>query len=216
MNGGVRARIEIESPGDCPVATASVDADARIDRIDRATGGRDGVVAEEFAVDGDAELSVDATPVASEGDRTVYRFERDRDELCACDLVEHTGPPLADISAADGGLKISFRAADVAEVRAVVAALDDAFDGVHLRTLSRGDDGGDETDAVVVDRSALTDRQRRVLKRAHELGYFEYPKGSNASEVAEDLGIARSTFTEHLAAAQSKLYDAMLEGGVEP
>ncbi|MFC6729346.1 helix-turn-helix domain-containing protein [Natronoarchaeum mannanilyticum] len=170
---------------------------------------------DELAVDGDAEVSVDATPIASEGDRTVYRFERELDELCACDLVEHTGPPLADISAADGGLEISFRAADVAEVRAVVAALDDAFDGVHLRTLSRGDDG-EESDAVVVDRSALTERQRRVLKRAHELGYFEYPKGANASEVAEDLDIARSTFTEHLAAAQSKLYDAMLEGGVEP
>jgi len=215
MNGGVRARIEIESPGDCPVAAASADADARIDRIDRATGGRDGVVSEEFAVDGDAEVSVDATPIASEGDRTVYRFERELDELCACDLVEHTGPPLADISAADGGLEISFRAADVAEVRAVVAALDDAFDDVHLRALSQGDEG-DDADAVVVDRSALTERQRRVLKRAHELGYFEYPKGANASEVAEDLDIARSTFTEHLAAAQSKLYDAMLEGGVEP
>ncbi|SNZ04285.1 hypothetical protein SAMN06269185_0510 [Natronoarchaeum philippinense] len=209
MSEGVRAQIEIASPGECPVAAAAADADARIDRIDRASGGRDGVVTEEFAVDSDADVAIEATPVAERDGQTVYRFERDRTEPCACDLVEQTGPPLADVSAADGGLELSFRAVDVAEVRAVVAALGDAFDGVRLRSLGHGSDA-DDADAVLVDRSVLTERQRRVLRRAYELGYFEYPKGANASEVADELGIARSTFTEHLAAAQSKLYEAIL------
>jgi len=43
------------------------------------------------------------------------------------------------------------------------------------------------------------------------MGYFDYPKGANATDVAEELGVARSTFTEHLAAAQTKLMDAILE-----
>jgi hypothetical protein len=51
-----------------------------------------------------------------------------------------------------------------------------------------------------------------VLETAHRLGYFERPKGANAGEVADALDISRSTFTEHLAAAQTKLLDAILDG----
>jgi predicted DNA binding protein len=43
------------------------------------------------------------------------------------------------------------------------------------------------------------------------MGYFERPKEANATEVAEALGIAQSTFTEHLMAAQRKLLDDVLE-----
>jgi predicted DNA binding protein len=56
----------------------------------------------------------------------------------------------------------------------------------------------------------LTDRQREVLRTAHEMGYFEYPRGANAGEVATALDIEPSTFTEHLNAAQSKLLDELL------
>jgi len=208
---GVRARIRIESIADCPVAAAAAEADAHVDSIDRATAGRDGTVAEEFALPADADVDpdLDATPVADDGERTVYRFERERDHSCACDLVEYTGPPVADIRADAGDLEITFRASEVADVRAVVAALDDAFESVHLRELSHHSPG-EETDVVLVDRNVLTGRQRRVLRRAHQLGYFEYPKGANASDVADDLDIARSTFVEHLSAAQSKLYDALV------
>jgi hypothetical protein len=64
---------------------------------------------------------------------------------------------------------------------------------------------------VFVDRAALTDRQREVVTTAHQLGYFERPRDANATEVAEHLDISRATFAEHLAAAQSKLLDAVLD-----
>lgn len=64
----------------------------------------------------------------------------------------------------------------------------------------------DESETVVrVDRGKLTDRQLEVLETAHELGYYQYPRGSNATEVAEVLDICPSTLAEHLAAAQTKL-----------
>jgi len=40
---------------------------------------------------------------------------------------------------------------------------------------------------------------------------FDHPKGANAGEVADALDISRSTFAEHLSAAQSKLFDAVLD-----
>jgi predicted DNA binding protein len=69
----------------------------------------------------------------------------------------------------------------------------------------------EESDLVFVDRSVLTERQREVLETAHEMGYFEHPKGANAGEVADELDISTSTFSEHLAASQRKLMDALLE-----
>ncbi|GAB3684603.1 hypothetical protein GCM10028857_13820 [Salinarchaeum chitinilyticum] len=58
---------------------------------------------------------------------------------------------------------------------------------------------------VEVDVDQLTDRQLEVLETAHDMGYYQYPRGANASEVAEALDICPSTLAEHLAAAQSKL-----------
>ncbi|AGN00628.1 Bacterio-opsin activator HTH domain-containing protein [Salinarchaeum sp. Harcht-Bsk1] len=66
-----------------------------------------------------------------------------------------------------------------------------------------------ETTAAV-DLDKLTDRQREVLGTAYEMGYYQYPRGANASEVAEALDICPSTLAEHLAAAQTKVLDDLL------
>ncbi|MEF8887534.1 MAG: helix-turn-helix domain-containing protein, partial [Haloarculaceae archaeon] len=55
------------------------------------------------------------------------------------------------------------------------------------------------------------DRQREVVETAYEMGYFEYPRESNATEVATALDIQPSTFTEHLTAAQGKLLGELVE-----
>ncbi len=210
MTSGVRAQVEVASPDDCPVAGASSTTGTRIDRVDRASADVDGTVGEEFVVSATANGEIDANEITSDGSRSVYRFDREREDACACDIVETAGPPVADVRANDGSLFITFRAEDVANVRTVIEQLRDRYDGVRLQTLSKFDPTEGE-DIVPVDRGQLTDKQREVLERAHDLGYFDYPKGANAGEVADDLDIARSTFSEHLSAAQSKLLNAVLE-----
>lgn len=210
MSEGVRAQVAVSSPDDCPVAGASALTDTRIDQVDRASTDIDGTVGEEFVVSADAEGRVDADLLGSDGTRSVYRFERERADPCACDLVETVGSPVADVRARDGTLLITFRAREVADVRTVIERLRERYDGVSLQTLSTFDPEGGE-DVVPVDRGRLTDKQHEVLERAHELGYFDYPKGANAGEVAEDLDIARSTFSEHLSAAQTKLLEVVLD-----
>jgi hypothetical protein len=58
----------------------------------------------------------------------------------------------------------------------------------------------------------LTDRQREVLEAAFEAGYYEWPRECTGAEVADRLGIASSTFSEHIHAAERKLLTALFDG----
>ena len=60
----------------------------------------------------------------------------------------------------------------------------------------------------------LTNRQREILSHAFDSGYFDDPRETSATELADRFGIARATFSQHLRAAQRKLLEAVLnEGG---
>ncbi|EMA31745.1 PAS/PAC sensor protein [Halobiforma lacisalsi AJ5] len=59
----------------------------------------------------------------------------------------------------------------------------------------------------------LTDRQRTALEAAYYGGYFEWPRRrSDAGDLADQLGIARQTFHQHLRVALEKLLTVYLEG----
>ena len=51
----------------------------------------------------------------------------------------------------------------------------------------------------------LTERQREVLRAAYEAGYYEWPRECTGADVADELGIASATFSEHIHAAERKL-----------
>jgi len=53
--------------------------------------------------------------------------------------------------------------------------------------------------------SQLTTRQHEVIQHALDAGYFEWPRRTKSEELAEQLGISRATFLEHLRKAESKL-----------
>jgi len=57
----------------------------------------------------------------------------------------------------------------------------------------------------------LTNRQLEVLVTAYRAGYFQRPRETTGAEVADDLSISPSTFSQHLRAAQRKLLDALFE-----
>ena len=56
---------------------------------------------------------------------------------------------------------------------------------------------------------SLTRRQGQAVLAALEAGYYDAPRKVTTGEVAEGLGIARSTFEEHLKAAESQLVRAL-------
>ncbi|ERH05185.1 MAG: response regulator containing CheY-like receiver, AAA-type ATPase, and DNA-binding domain protein [Halonotius sp. J07HN4] len=57
----------------------------------------------------------------------------------------------------------------------------------------------------------LTNRQREILSHAFDSGYFDDPRETTATELADRFGIARATFSQHLRAAQRKLLEAVLD-----
>jgi len=56
---------------------------------------------------------------------------------------------------------------------------------------------------------SLTDRQREVLETAHEAGYYNWPRGATAADLAELLDVSEPTLHKHLRAAEQKLVTAM-------
>jgi len=220
MDRGVHAELAVTGESVCPVATAS--ETSRVRSVVRAA-----VPDDDAAVEFTAETTPEANPVDGDGvddfeevfrhnDGIVYRFRRPAGTptACACEAVERHGGPVRHLRAEDGVVVLSFVAHDLDTLRRVVKDLREQYDGVSLRRLTQSDapDANTDADLVLIDRAALTDRQHEVLRTAHENGYFDHPKGANATEVATDLGINRTTFAEHLAAAQSKLLDAVLDG----
>jgi|GEM_PF-950015 len=56
----------------------------------------------------------------------------------------------------------------------------------------------------------LTEKQARALLAAYEAGYYEFPRKVTTDEVSISLGIARSTFEQHLNRAEHHALRAML------
>ncbi|NHN46636.1 DNA-binding protein [Halostella sp. JP-L12] len=59
----------------------------------------------------------------------------------------------------------------------------------------------------------LTDRQREALRTAHEMGYFEVPRGASLSEVAEELGISPPSLSERLRRGSAALVEDAIPVG---
>jgi predicted DNA binding protein len=216
MGTGIRAELRVDADGTCPVATAAADAGTSTLSVSRGVGpdGTD-TVTEEFML---GETATDTPNVDEElqsvftyGSKTVYRFTRSRGQGCPCECIEQFGCPVVDVHARDGMLSLVFHAADMAQLRDVITTLRETYPQVDIQRLLRSRGEHPDNDLVFVDRGRLTERQREVLETANRMGYFERPKGANAGEVADALDISRSTFAEHLAAAQTKLLDAILE-----
>lgn len=225
MGSGIRADVKIDSPPECPIAQASGATGMPSNTISKSTESTDaGTVTEEFILDTSGSVDgpdtadlfepgqdLDVQEIFSYGEKRVYRFTRSRDRGCPCELIERFDCPLIDIHTRNGSLFLSFHAPEMDDLRDVIRTLRSQYPGADVQRLLRSDEERTGHNLVFIDRSTLTDRQREVLETAHQMGYFEHPKGANAGEVADTLGITTSTFTEHLAAAQRKLLSAILD-----
>ena len=57
--------------------------------------------------------------------------------------------------------------------------------------------------------SVLTERQLKLAKYAYDRGYYDLPKRIKITELAEQLGLARATISEHLTKIEGILMDDM-------
>jgi len=72
----------------------------------------------------------------------------------------------------------------------------------RTRMLEFGEEDGQVSSTSMSD---LSPKQFQILKTAVESGYFDCPRRMNSRELAKQMGIAQSTFLEHLRKSQLKI-----------
>jgi predicted DNA binding protein len=204
---GVRTELAFRNASACPLAEASAGTDATLTEVSWAAG-ESGPVTEQFSASADIE---GLEPIFDYGSQQVYEIERDRETTCICEHIKSELGPLRSAYARNGDLHVTLHTADLESLRGLIADLGEEFGDVSLEYLVQGRTDADESALVPVDLRRLTDRQQEVLETAHGMGYFEYPRAANASEVAAELEIEPSTFAEHLSAAQRKLFEELMQ-----
>lgn len=211
MPAGIRVTVAFPGPANCPIAEASARADTAITDVATSVSMADtDATVSEFLLDA-AELPSDFEhdPVFAYADRYLYRVHHDAG--CPCCCLGEFQTPIYRYEARDGAFEIVFHASEFDRLQSVVGELRERYPDLDIRRMIREPTGGATHDTVFVDRSALTERQREVLESAYERGYFDRPRGANATDLAAELDVTPSTVREHLAAAQSKLLGDVFE-----
>ncbi|MHB9287678.1 bacterio-opsin activator domain-containing protein [Halobacteriales archaeon Cl-PHB] len=122
------------------------------------------------------------------------------------------GGRLADLEVTDGRATVVAEFAPETDVRAVRDALKSRYPSTSLQRKEETERAGTTpADLRATVESDLTDKQRSVLRAAYHAGYFEWPRGSTAEELADTLGISSPTLHNHLRKAQGKLFETVVE-----
>lgn len=215
MASGIRATVSFDSADICPIVAVATTTDSVISSVSTSVGtaAESGSVTE-FVIETESPPSdVYADRVFSYGTTHIYRLDHDGTNGCPCECLGEFDSPIHRYLARPGMLELVFHAANYDQLQVVMRELRARFPDLDIRRLVRSPTGDGESDTVFVDRAKLTDRQLEILQLAYDRGYFDRPRGANASEIAAELGINQSTVSEHLVAAQRKIFGDVLEDG---
>ena len=126
-------------------------------------------------------------------------------------LTDHGGE-LLDLSVTEHLLRVTVELGQENLAQSLADAVGAAFERVELASYRRRQHRAQTRRGFVADlKSELTDRQYAALVRAYTAGYFEWPHDTSGDEIAETMGIGRSTFHQHLRAAERKLAGAIVD-----
>ncbi|WP_280585559.1 bacterio-opsin activator domain-containing protein [Halorubrum sp. Boch-26] len=126
-------------------------------------------------------------------------------------LTEH-GATVRDAVGEDGRVRVVADLPEGADVRPVADGLRAAFADARLaskESVGRSARSESSFREGVADR--FTDRQWAALSAAYHGGYFDWPRGSTAEEVADAMDVSSPTFHNHLRKAQRALLDGLFE-----
>lgn len=92
-------------------------------------------------------------------------------------------------------------------VRTALSAIEDGHDAdVRIARLSPMTAPGGPTGVF---EEALTPRQREAFALARREGYYDYPRETTTRALADEMGVSKATFTEHLRRAEGRLLRAV-------
>ena len=169
------------------------------------------------AIEGAARMLEDPPEV-----RTVATY----DDACLLEIVpagesivrtvlDHNGS-IRGLTADGDRVELRIQVPRTANPNTVVETVLDRYGGLSLAAQRRRErDPNSRTELAESLRDELTDRQLETVQKAYLSDYFEWPRPVPGESIADSMGITRSTFHQHLRAAQSKIMGALLEE-IEP
>ena len=126
-------------------------------------------------------------------------------------VLDHNGA-VRSLTAGPDGADIRIELPRTADPSAVVQTLLDRYGGLSLISQQRRErDQNSRKELTETLRGELTDRQLETIQKAYLSEYFEWPRPVSGEEIADSMGITRSTFHQHLRAAQSKVIGELLD-----
>lgn len=131
------------------------------------------------------------------------------DDVLLGELVR-TGGNVDDARADVTGATYRLTLPTSADVRRVVDRITSTYPETHLVSKHERDrvrDTPQELPGKTIE--DLTERQSQVLEAAYRSGYFEWPRGSTAEDVAEGFDITAPTFHAHLRKAEKGIMDQL-------
>src|SRR5213594_3133882 len=131
-----------------------------------------------------------------------------REEEIIASLADQSAHLIPPIRWQHGEARVTLVLEDGADPQALL----DQFPGARLvskrrQTPPRGDRVAYSSPLFL---PKLTEKQARALLAAHDAGYYEFPRKATTEEVSLSLGIARSTFEQHLNRAEHHVVRALL------
>jgi hypothetical protein len=122
------------------------------------------------------------------------------------------GATITELRIEDGQAVLTSELAPETDLRAVHDELHDRFPSVELRSKQETRATTETPESRQSLEAELTEKQRAVLRTAYHAGYFEWPRGSTAEDLAESMGVSSPTLHNHLRRAQQTLLERILDG----
>jgi len=133
------------------------------------------------------------------------------DDAFLTSLVDRGAMPRS-ITASESEGRFVLRLPQSADVRAFVDLFKRYYEEAQLVARRERDEPvmtRQEFESELTER--LTDRQREVLRTAYRSGFFEWPRGSTAQEIADSLDVSQPTVSRHLRAAERALFGLLFD-----
>ncbi|EMA21786.1 bacterio-opsin activator domain-containing protein [Haloarcula marismortui] len=144
---------------------------------------------------------------AAENRAPLFEVTLDEISTSPLDTLADYGGAVQQAVAADGDLRFTAEMAPDINVRAVVEAIQEGTPGTELRSKQYVDQPvSTATDFQTRIRDRLTPKQAAALKTAYARGYYDWPRGSSAEELAATLDISAPTLHYRL----RKAHDAVI------
>ncbi len=154
-----------------------------------------------------------ATPIHEYDETTLWEFGVTDDSITA--TLAERGVKVQSIEADNGAAELSIELPKENEIRDIVGLIKERYPETELAAHRERERPPQTKRGFIADlRERLTERQLTALRKAHVSGYYEWNRSVTGEELAESMGIDRSTYHQHLRAAERKLTEAFFERAV--